>query len=106
MTNAKNPIDKGLIVILHTTIKYLKAKIKSYNQKISANFNNNKVPKQGFQWISLSIILINSVLRAGSNDYLQVFLKEWKYHVKEKEIPKYIIDKVEISSDSDREHSD
>ena len=80
--------------------------MKSYNRKISGNFNNNKVPKQGSQCISLSLILIDSALRAGSNYYPQVFLKEWKYLVKEKEMPKYIIDKIEISSDSDREHSD
>ena len=35
-----------------------------------------------------------------------MFLKECKYVVKEKKIPKYIIDNIEISSDSDRENSD
>ena len=44
--------------------------------------------------------------RAGKNYYPQVFLEECKYFIKEKKIPKYIIDDVEISSDSDRENSD
>ena len=35
-----------------------------------------------------------------------MFLEKCKYFVKEKEIPKYIIDDIEISSDSDREISD
>ena len=35
-----------------------------------------------------------------------MFLEESKYVVKEKKIPKYIIDNIEISSDSDREDSD
>ena len=35
-----------------------------------------------------------------------MFLKECKYVVKEKKIPKYITDNIEISSDSDRENSD
>ena len=35
-----------------------------------------------------------------------MFLEECKYVVKEKKIPKYIIDDIEISSDSDRENSD
>ena len=30
--------------------KYLKAKIKSYNGKISTNFHNNKIPRQGPQF--------------------------------------------------------
>ena len=35
-----------------------------------------------------------------------MFLEECKYVVKEKKMPKYIIDDLEISSDSDRENSD
>ena len=35
-----------------------------------------------------------------------MFLEECKYVVKEKKIPKYIIDHIEISSDSDEENSD
>ena len=35
-----------------------------------------------------------------------MFLEECKYVVEEKKIPKYIIDQIEISSDSDKENSD
>ena len=86
--------------------KYVKAKIKSYNGKIKTNFYNNKIPREGSQFICLSVILIDSVFRAGKNYYPQVFLEECKYAVKEKKIPKYIIDNIEIASDSDRENSD
>ena len=47
--------------------KYLKAKMKSYNEKINTNFYNNKIPKEGCQCICLSVILINSVFRTGKN---------------------------------------
>ena len=50
--------------------------------------------------------MIDSVFRTGENYYPQVFLEECKYVVKGKKIPKYIIDDIEISSDSDRENSD
>ena len=50
--------------------------------------------------------MIASVLRKGKNYYRQVVLEECRYFVKEKKIPKYIIDNIEISSDSDRENSD
>ena len=50
--------------------------------------------------------MFDSVFRTGKNYHPQVFLEECKYVVKEKKIPKYIIDDIEISSDTDRENSD
>ena len=86
--------------------KYLKAKVKSYNQKIKSNFHYNKIPKEGSQFICLSVILIDSAFRTGANYYPQVFLEECDCVVKEKKIPKYIITEIEISSDSDEENTD
>ena len=34
-----------------------------------------------------------------------MFLEECKYVIREKEVPKYIIDDIEISCDSDRQNS-
>ena len=45
------------------------------------------------------------MFRTSKNYYPQVFLKESKYIVKEKKIPRYIIDDIEIY-DSDKENSD
>ena len=39
--------------------KYLKTKIKSYNGKIDLDFTNNKISKEGSQFICLSEILID-----------------------------------------------
>ena len=50
--------------------------------------------------------MIDSIFRTGKNCYPQVFLEEYKYVVKEKKMPEYITDDIEISSDSDREDSD
>ena len=87
--------------------KYLKAKIKSYNGKINTNSHNNKITKEGSQFICLSVILIDSVFRAGENYYPQLLLEECKYVVKEKKMPECITHDIEISSDhSDREDSD
>ena len=38
--------------------KYKKTKTKSYNGKIKGNFHNNRIPKEDFQCIFLSVILI------------------------------------------------
>ena len=64
------------------------------------------MPREGSQLICLSVILIDSVFRTGKSSYPQVFFEEWKFVVKEKKIPKHIIDDVELSCDSDKEHSD
>ena len=76
--------------------KYLKVKTKSYNGKISRNFHNKEVPKEGSQFICLSIILIDPVFITNTNYYPQVSLEECKYAVKEKKIPKNIIDDIEF----------
>ena len=85
--------------------KYIKAIIKSYNGKTSTTFHNNKILKSDSQCIYWSVILIHSVLRTSSNYYPQVFLEECKYVVKEKKMPKYIINNMDISSNSGEENS-
>ena len=64
------------------------------------------MPKEDSKYICLSVILIDSVFRTGKSYYPQVFLEECKYVVKEEKIPKYIIEDIEVSSDSERENSD
>ena len=65
------------------------------------------MPKEGSQFIYLSVILVDSDFRTGKNYYPRVFLEECKYVVKEKKMPEYITDDIEISSDdSDIEDSD
>ena len=68
--------------------KYLKAKMKSYNGKISTNFLNTNRLKEGSQFTCLSVILNDSVFRTG------------KYIFKEKKMPEYITEMcVSILSD-------
>ena len=52
--------------------------------QIFTNFHNNKIPKEGSQFIRLSVILIDSVFRTCKTYYPQVLLEECKYVVKEK----------------------
>ena len=51
--------------------------------------------------------MIDSVFRTGKNYCPQVFLEECKYVVKEKKMPEYITDSIEVSFEvSDRDDSD
>ena len=55
-------------------------------------------------YISSSVILLNSVLKKDKNYYLQVSLKEFKYIEKEKRVIGYITDDLKFySNDSEKE---
>ena len=56
--------------------KYLKAKIKSFNGKISTNFHNSKILKWHSLFSCLSVILNISIFRTSKNYYPQVFSEE------------------------------
>ena len=101
----ENTLKKGFDTERVYNENYLEAKIKSYNGKINRSFHYNKIPEEVSLCICLSVILIDFVFRTGCNYYPQVFLEECQYVVKEKKIPKDIIDDIEISSNSDIENS-
>ena len=81
--------------------KYLKTKIKSYDEKVNTNYYNDKMPKEGPHCICLSVILIDFVFKMGKSYYPQVFSEECNYIVKESGVTKYINEDLENSSTSD-----
>ena len=63
--------------------KYIKTKIKIYNDKVYANFQNNKIPKDNDYFTCLSVILLDSIfVNSNKKYYPQIFLKECKYVIK------------------------
>ena len=62
-----NSIQKGFHSEHVYNKKYLKTKIKPYEGKITTNFSNNKIPKEGSQCTCLSVILIDLVYRTNKN---------------------------------------
>ena len=77
--------------------KYLKVKKKTYNGKIDTNFHNNKIPKEWFQCMCLSIILVDSLFRTGNNYYPLC-----KYVVKVKKCQSMLL----TAKNSDEKNSD
>ena len=73
-----NSIKKEFDSKLVYTKKYLRAKIKFYDGKINTNIHNNEIPKEGSQFIWLSVILTDSLFKTGKNYYPRVFLEECK----------------------------
>ena len=83
--------------------KYIKTKIKTYEDSITTNFYNKKgskkIPEEKIPHKCLSIIILDSALYAYEKYYPQTFLVECKY-VQERIKAKNYIDKV-LKSESD-----
>ena len=83
--------------------KYIKTKIKTYEDNITTNFYNKKgskkVPEEKIPHKCLSIIILDSVLYPYEKFHPRIFLEECKY-VKENIKTKNHIDK-ELKSESD-----
>ena len=66
------------------------------------NFNNKKVPKKKRPCKCLSIIMLDSVIKANKKYYPQTFLEEHKYIQEKIKTQNYIDDNLkESESDSD-----
>ena len=86
--------------------KYIKTKIKIYAGSIITNFHNKKMPKEKAPCKCLSIIMIDSVIKANKKYYPQTLLEECKYTQEKIKIENYINDDLEDSdtnSDSKNE---
>ena len=82
--------------------KYIKAKIKMYASSIITNFRNKKMPKEKAPCKCLSIIMIDSVIKANKKYHPQTVLEEFKYIQEKLKIENYISEDLENSeSDSD-----
>ena len=82
--------------------KYIKTKIKVYAGSMITNFQSNKMPKEKAPCKCLSIIMLDSVIKANKKYYPQTFLEECKYMQEKIKIENYINEDLE-NSDSDSE---
>ena len=76
--------------------------IKMYAGSLITNFHNKKMPKEKAPCKCLSIIMIDSVIKANKKYYPQTFLEECKYMQEKIKIENYINEDLE-NSDSDTE---
>ena len=54
--------------------KYIKTKIKVYGDRVNTNFQGKKVPKENASYKCLSLIMLDSVIRANKKYYPQTLL--------------------------------
>ena len=83
-------------------VKYIKTNMKTYTGNIITNFHNKKMPKEKVPSKYLSIIIIDSVIKANKKYYPETLLEECKYKQEKIKIENYINEDLEGSeSDSD-----
>ena len=83
-------------------VKYIKTKIKTYAGSVMTNFHNKKMPKEKAPCKCLSIIMIDSVIKANKKYYPRTLLEECKYTQEKIKIENYINEDLEdCESDSD-----
>ena len=76
--------------------------MKTYAGNIITNFHNKKMPKEKAPCKCLSIIIIDSVIKANKKYYPQTLLEECKYMQEKIKIENYINEDLEDrESDSD-----
>ena len=85
--------------------KYIKTKIKTYGDSAITNFHNKKIPKEKAPCKCLSIIMLDSVIKAKKKYYPQTLLEECKYEQKRIKIENLIDDDLE-KSESDESDSE
>ena len=82
--------------------KYIKTKTKIYADNMITNFHNEKMPKERSPCKCLSMIMLDSVIKANKKYYPQTFLEECKYVQEKIKTENYIDEDLEKSeSDSD-----
>ena len=86
--------------------KYIKTKIKTYAGSIITNFHNKKMPKEKAPCKCLSIIMIDSVIKANKKYYPQALLEECKYIQEKTKIENYINEDLEDSESDDNSNDE
>ena len=101
-------VVKGLLKLKFTISpirddKYILAKLKIFRKKNLTTFsNNNIVPTEKNNYICIPAIDIDSVLKIDKKVYLQAYLEECKYKLKERKLVSFIDSEIiDDNSDSD-----
>ena len=70
--------------------KQIKTKMRTFGNKIYANFRNLNLPKHDIEYESFTVISIDSLLVCNEKYYLQVFLNNCAYKIVNKQMTDYL----------------
>ena len=86
--------------------KYIKTKIKIYAGSMITNFHNKEMPKEKAPCKCLSIIMLDSVIKANKKYYPQTLLEECKYVQEKIKTENHIDENLEKSDSNDNDEND
>ena len=78
--------------------KYLRVKVREFDDIIKTNFLGNDVPNKNMHYTFIACITMDFVMRMDKTYFPQVYLKECKYKIKRIQMPRFI--NAELKSDS------
>ena len=62
--------------------KYIKTKIKIYDNNVDTNFHSKKVPKENASYKCLLLIMLDFIVKVKKKYYPQTLLEECKHEIK------------------------
>ena len=84
--------------------KYIKTKIKMYEDRVNTNFQGKEVPKEDDSYKCLSLIALEPVIRVSKKYYPQVLLEKCKYVIRKNKIENLINDNLNLSSSDESDN--
>ena len=84
--------------------KYIKTKIKMYEDRVNTNFQGKKVRKENALYKSISLIVLDSVIRVNKKYYLQTLLEECKYVIRKNKMESLVNDNLDLTSSDESDN--
>ena len=84
--------------------KYIKAKIKMYEDRVNTNFQGKKVPKENASYKCLSLIMLVFVITVNKKYYSQKLLEECKYVIRKNKMENLVNDNLDLSSSDESDN--
>ena len=81
--------------------KYLKAKVREFDEIIKTNILGNGMPKENMHYSCIAYVTNDSVLTIDKKNYPQVYLEECKYKAKKIQMSRFINAELKLESDLD-----
>ena len=72
-----------------------------YEDRVNTTFQGKKVPKENASYNCLSLIMLDSVIRANKKYYPQTFLEECKYVIRKNKAENLINNDLDLSSSNE-----
>ena len=75
-----------------------------YEDRVNTNFQGKKVPKENASYNCLSLIMLDSVIRANKKCYPQTLLEGCKYVIRKNKMENFINDDLDLSSSDESDN--